>query len=161
MGTIHFFESMRGFCVGTKRLDVVIFLFGKFVSWNVEIERAAERDIEKLHPFTNGKKRQTTRERLIDCRKLPMIPHWIDILLKDARIGNRLLQKFRRNVRTAGQKKTVNVREIDFAVARIADFDLGMFREKWLKPFFILLAEPGGKFRHDVDLTIPSIPERI
>src|SRR5436309_15606227 len=36
-----------------------------------------------------------------------------------------------------------------------------MLREEWLKEPFVFWAEPGRKFRHDVDLTNPSTPARI
>src|SRR2546423_5709790 len=42
---IHFFKLVRRFCVGTQRLNIVIFLIGKFMTWNVELESSSESDI--------------------------------------------------------------------------------------------------------------------
>jgi len=111
MRAVYFLEAMGRFGVGTQRLNVVILLLGKFVAWNVELQRAAKRNIKKLHPFANGENRQAARERLIDRCKFPAVSRRIDILLEHAWIGNRLLQKFRRDVGTARQKQPIDVRD--------------------------------------------------
>src|SRR5947209_13751271 len=102
-----------------------------------------------LADYENG---QTVRERFVHGVEFPPIAHKIDILLEHAWIRDRLLQKFRRDIGTAGQKETVGLRDRDFAFARIADLNLGMFCEKRLKPFFVFLAEPGRQLGHNVDL---------
>src|SRR5439155_5147435 len=59
MRAIHIFKLVRCLCVGTQRLDVVVLLFGKFVTGNVELQSAAERDVEQLKTFADSENRQT------------------------------------------------------------------------------------------------------
>src|SRR5579864_5040247 len=121
-----------------------------FVTGDVEFQRASKREVENLKAFANRENRQTAGERLINGSKLPLIANRIDILLEDGRIGNRLLQKLGRNVGAASQQKTVDIRDRNVTLQRIANFDFRVFREKWTEPFFILLADPGGKFKHQM-----------
>src|SRR5438874_12470610 len=51
---VHFFKLVGRFGVGTQRLNIVIFLFGKFVTRNVELERSSESNIQQLHPLADG-----------------------------------------------------------------------------------------------------------
>src|ERR1700719_1102419 len=118
---------------------------------NVELKGATERDVEKLHPFANGKNRNTAGKRSVNSSEFPAITRWIDILLEHGRIGNWLLQKFRRNIRAPGQQQSVRICDRDITFARIADLNLRMLGEKRSKPFFVLLSHPGGKLRHDVN----------
>src|SRR5437660_2841689 len=88
MRAVHFGELMRCLRVETQPLNIVVLLFRQFMTGNIELERAAKRDVEKLHPFANCENRQTARERLINRCKFPAVPHRIDIFLENARIRN-------------------------------------------------------------------------
>ncbi len=83
MRAIHIFKLVRCLCVGTQRLDVVVLLFGKFVTGNVELQSAAERDVEQLKTFADSENRQTARKCRTNSRKFPAIAHGIDVLLED------------------------------------------------------------------------------
>src|SRR4029077_9300722 len=50
------------------------------------------------------------------------------------------------------QKKSISILGLKFAFARITNLNLRMSVEKWLKPFFILLTEPGRQFGHRANL---------
>src|SRR5437667_12710779 len=65
MGTVHPFEAMLCRRVATQRLDIVLLLFGKFVPGNVQLERAAERDVEKLEAFADRNARPTARRHIV------------------------------------------------------------------------------------------------
>jgi hypothetical protein len=45
MRAVHFFETVPSGALVSKRLDIMILHLGKFMTGNVELERAAERDI--------------------------------------------------------------------------------------------------------------------
>src|SRR2546423_1083941 len=51
MRAIDLLETMRGGSVRPQWLDVVVLHFRRVVARNIEVESAAERDIEKLHTF--------------------------------------------------------------------------------------------------------------
>src|SRR2546423_11217193 len=54
MRAVHSFKLVLRFCVGTQRLNIVIFLFGKFVARNVELERSPASNIQQLHSLADG-----------------------------------------------------------------------------------------------------------
>src|ERR1051325_5259082 len=58
MRTVDLIETMRGGAIGPQRLDIVVLHFRRVVPLNIEVERPAERDIEKLHAFADGEDRQ-------------------------------------------------------------------------------------------------------
>ena len=62
MRTVYFVESVSRVFVVLERLDIAFFLFGKIMARNVELERAAERDIQHLDASANAENRQTSRE---------------------------------------------------------------------------------------------------
>ncbi len=68
--------------------------------------------------------------------------------MDQGRIDIFLAQKFRRNIETAGEQKTVHLVQCNVAFARVEDVNVGMFCEKWLKPFFIFWAHPGSQISH-------------
>ena len=57
MRAVYPFEAMSRVSVVTQRLDIVLFLFGKIMAGNVELQRAAERDIQGLDASANAKNR--------------------------------------------------------------------------------------------------------
>ncbi len=62
--TIYFLESMIRGRVVTQLLNIIVFLVGELVIWNIELKRAAKRDIQNLDASANAEDRQTARERL-------------------------------------------------------------------------------------------------
>ena len=48
---------MRRRSLAPKLLNVVIFLLGQPMPWNIELERAAKRDVENLQTLANGEDR--------------------------------------------------------------------------------------------------------
>ena len=73
-------------------------LVGQIVSLDVELERAAERDVEHLKTFTNCQNRQPAGKRVLDSLKFPAVALRVDLFIQHRRIGNFLAQKFRRNI---------------------------------------------------------------
>ncbi len=74
----------------------------------VEMERSAERHVKQLHPFADRENRQVTGESLFRGVKFPAIALRVDILVEDRGIGDRLPEKFLRNVRSTAQEQTVH-----------------------------------------------------
>src|SRR2546425_9444187 len=97
----------------------MILLLRQLVAGNVELERAAERDVQNLHAFANRENRQTAAEDFFDRIEFPAVSFWIDILLQHIWIDNFLPKKFRRDVRPAGQEESIHLFERDFFFARI------------------------------------------
>ena len=95
MCAVHFFETMRGAPRTAQRLNVAMLLLGQIMSSDVELQRAAERDIEYLEPFANCQNRQPARKRFLHGLKFPAVAFRIDVLVQHRRIGNVLTQKFR------------------------------------------------------------------
>jgi hypothetical protein len=79
--TVHLFEAMSRACIVPQRLNVVLFLFRKIMTGNVELQRTAKCDIQHLYASTNAKNRQTARERLGNRIELPAVPLRIDIVM--------------------------------------------------------------------------------
>ena len=57
MRAIHARKTMRRRSLAPKLLNVVIFLLGQPMPWNIELERAAKRDVENLQTLANGEDR--------------------------------------------------------------------------------------------------------
>jgi len=91
MRTIHFFKTMARPAIGPQRLDIVRLLIGQVMASNVEMKGTAERDIESLQSFADGKNRKPVFDRLLDCVQFPAIAIGIHILFDYGRIGNRLV----------------------------------------------------------------------
>src|ERR1043166_1049051 len=145
---VHLIETMSRRRIASEGLYVSLLLLTRIVTGNVELERTAKRDVENLHTFTDREDRQPAGDRFFDGFEFPAIARRIDIFLEYRRIRNFLAQKFRRDIGAPGQKQTVGLIEIPFARERVLNLDLGMPVEKWLKPFFILRANPTGQVRH-------------
>ena len=77
-----------------------VLLLGQIMSLDVELERAAECDVEDLKTFANCQNRQPARERVLDSLKLPAVALGIDLFIQHRRIGNVLPQKFRGKYRS-------------------------------------------------------------
>ena len=70
---------MRGPAIVSQRLDIVIFLLRQIMTFDIELEGSAERDVENLESFANGKDRQRARERVLRRLEFPGVPCKIDI----------------------------------------------------------------------------------
>src|SRR5207247_2986567 len=116
-------QSMRRFRIAAQRLNVVIFLLRKFVTGNVELQRAAERDVEDLQSFTDRKDREATRNRFLHRFKFLSVPRRIDMFVEYGKIDNFLAQKFRSDVGATSEKQTIGFVEIDRTVAGVANAD--------------------------------------
>jgi len=102
MGAVHFCKPMRGGAIVTQWLDIVIALLRKVVTFDVELERATERDVKNLEAFANREDRNPARDRGLKCVKFPTVAFWIDIFVQHRGIGNVLSKEFRGNVGTSG-----------------------------------------------------------
>src|SRR5438874_11922989 len=91
MRAIHFFKGMARFAVGSERLDIVRLLIGQVMACDVEMESAAEGDIEDLQSFADRENRKPAFDRLLDGVEFPAIAIGIHILFDYRRIGNRLV----------------------------------------------------------------------
>src|SRR4030095_13877843 len=58
MRAIHFFKTMACFAIGSERLDIVCLLMRQVMASDVEMESAAERDIESLQSFADRENRK-------------------------------------------------------------------------------------------------------
>src|SRR2546429_131471 len=54
MGAVHFLKTVRGATRTAQWLNITILLLGQIVSFDIELERAAECDIEHLKAFANS-----------------------------------------------------------------------------------------------------------
>src|SRR6266568_1698115 len=102
MRAIHFFKGMARFAVGSERLDIMRLLIRQVMASDVEMESAAERDIESLQSFADRKNRKPAFDRTLDCVEFPAIPIGIHILFDYRRIGNGLVQELGSNIGPAG-----------------------------------------------------------
>ena len=91
MRAIHFFKTMARFAIGSERLDIVRLLIRQVMACDIEMETAAERDVESLQPFADRENRKPAFDRLLDCVEFPAIAIGIHILFDYRRIGNRLV----------------------------------------------------------------------
>src|SRR4051812_29892463 len=110
------------------------------MSRNVEVERATERDVEKLHAFADGEDRQLPSERIFGGSELPAVALRLHVRIENRRIGDGLMKNLRRDIRTAAQKKTLHFFQRHLLSSGIPKPDVGMFGESATKPFVILLA---------------------
>src|SRR6267142_2066131 len=101
MGAVHFGKTMRCPLRTAQRLNIAMLLPWQIVSLDVELERAAECDVEDLKTFANCQNRQPTRERVLGSLKLPTVAVRVDLFIQHRRIGNVLPQKFRANIGAA------------------------------------------------------------
>ena len=119
-------------------------LLRQVVAFDIELERAAKCNVEYLKPLANCKDRQPARKRFVHSLKFPAVALWVHVFAQNRRIGNFLAQKFWRNIGTASEQKTVHLVQRNVAFARVEHMNVRMLRKKWLKPFFILRADPGS-----------------
>src|SRR5205814_7039210 len=62
MGAIHFFKTMARFAIRSKRLNIVRLLIRQVMARDIEMESAAERDIECLQSFSELDNQKPTFE---------------------------------------------------------------------------------------------------
>ena len=148
MRAIHLFQPMRGGAIRSQRLDIVIFHFRRVVAGNIEVQSAAERDIEELHAFADGENRQLPFQRVLRCRKFPAIAFRLHVRIQNRRIWHRLMEELWRHIWPAAQKQAVHFLERHFLGPGVPKAHIGMFGESATKPFVVLLANPGGHVRH-------------
>jgi hypothetical protein len=117
-------------------------LLRQIVIFDVELERACERDVENLKAFANGEDRQAARERVLGRLEFPGIARKIHTFVEHGWIRHGLTQKFRRDVGPAGHEQAVYFCERHFFSARVQDADVGVFGENGLKPFLVLCSQP-------------------
>src|SRR5213594_1711195 len=101
MRAVHFGKTMRRPTRTAQWLNISLLLLGQIMSLDVELERAAECDVEDLKTFANCQNRQPARERVLDSLKLPAVALRVDLFIQHRRIGNVLPQKFRGNIGAA------------------------------------------------------------
>src|SRR6476620_9841986 len=101
MRAVHFGKTMRRATRATQRLNFALLLLGQIMPFDVELERAAECDVEDLKTFANCQNRQSARERVLDSLKLPAVALRVDLFIQYRRIGNVLPKKFRGNIGAA------------------------------------------------------------
>ena len=139
MRAVYFFKTVGCVPIDPQRLDVVILLFGQIVAANIELERAAERDVENLQSFANRKDRQTEIKRFTDGGEFPLVAKRICIFFEHRRIRHRLTKKFLRNIGTTSEEQTICIVERDRTRARIRDFYFRMRSKKMDETIFRLL----------------------
>src|SRR5437764_6718433 len=101
MRAVHVGKTMRRATRTAQWLNISLLLLGQIMSLDVELERAAECDVEDLKTFANCQNRQPARERVLDSLKLPTVAFRIDLFIQHRRIGNVLPQKFQGNIGAA------------------------------------------------------------
>ena len=120
---VHHFKTMPRARGVAQRLDVGAFHLRQIVAADVEVQRAAERDIEHLHAFANRQHRQPARDGGAHGGKLPRIARRLGVH-NQRPLGGRLGVKLRRDVRPAREQQAVSAREIDRAEARVAHAEI-------------------------------------
>src|SRR5438874_1158629 len=71
MRAVDLIEAMSCGAIGAQWLDIVVLHFGRVVAGNVEMQGAAESDVEELHALANREDRKLPLERVFRCLKLP------------------------------------------------------------------------------------------
>ena len=127
----------RTICI-PQRLDVFEFEF--VVIRNVEMERAAERDIEHLQPPADGEERKPLLNGATRGGEFPSIAHGVGIF-DQARIGNRLAQKFAGNIAASGKEQAVNRLGRRFG-SRVPKVDVGIGTKDPVKEGLIAFPDP-------------------
>ena len=117
------------------------------MSRNVEVESATERDVEKLHAFADGEDRQLPFERIFGGSELPAVALRLHVRIENRRIGDGLMKKLRRDIRTAAQEQALHFLERHVLCPGVPEPHVRMFSESATKPFVILLANPSGHVR--------------
>jgi hypothetical protein len=59
MRTVHLEKTVRRTCVMTQRLNIAVLLVPKIMTGNVELQRAAKRDIEHLKALADRQNRKS------------------------------------------------------------------------------------------------------
>src|SRR5437016_8937522 len=98
MRAVHFGKMMRRPTRTAQRLNIPLLLLRQIMPCDVELERAAEGDVEDLKTFANCQNRHPARERVLDSLKLPAVSRWVDLFIQYRRIGNVLPQELRGNI---------------------------------------------------------------
>ena len=146
--TVDLFEPMRRGPVGAERLDIVLLHFRRVVTGNVEVESAAERDVEELHALADREDRQLSLQRVFRCGKFPAVAVRLHVGIENGRIGHRLMEKLRGNVRAAAQKESLHFLHRHLLGAGVPKPHIWMFRERAPKEGVVFFADPGGDMRH-------------
>jgi len=123
-----------------QRLHVIELEFG--VARNIEMQRAAERDVEHLQAAANGKQRQPFLQHARQQGKFPGVARRIGVL-DQAQVGHGLPQEFQRNILAASEQQTVELLRHGFD-ARVPQAQVGVSAEDTRKVRFIDLANPCG-----------------
>ncbi len=74
MRAVHPLESVTGAGIMTERLHVGVFHLGKIVPGNVELQRAAKSDIQKLQAFADAEQGQVALRGGANGGNFPRIP---------------------------------------------------------------------------------------
>src|SRR5438094_489149 len=129
-------------------LDFAIALFRQVVAFDIELQCAAQGNIEYLKSLANGEDGKPARERFSRGRKFPAVAFRVDLFVQHRRIENFLAQKFRRNIGTASEQETIHFVQANISTSGIPDFDFGMLAENRAKPFCIFRSYPGCQIWH-------------
>ena len=145
---VHFGKMLRRVPIDAQRLNVVILLFGQIVAANIEFQGPSESDVQNLEAFAYSEDRQPEFERFAHSREFPFITRGIRIFFEHGGIRDWLAKKFLRDVGSAGKQQTISIVERYFAATCVRNYEFGMRRKEWTKPFLILWSNPSRQFRH-------------
>ena len=133
--------NLDGSAVGiTQWLDVLEFEF--VVVWDVEMERAAERDIEDLQSAADGEERQAALGCHAHGGEFPRIACGIGVF-DQAGIRDRLMQVFAGNIAAAGEEQAVDVFRRRFSPG-VPETHIGMGPKDPLESGFVAFPNPCG-----------------
>jgi len=148
MRAVHFGKTVRRSRVMTQRLNVALFLVGKVMIRDVELQCAAKRDVKYLKPFTDCQNRHSARQRFLHRLKFPTVALWIDVFVDHTRVRNFLSQELRGNIGTACEQKAIHLVERNSSGSCIEDFDFRVPGEQRAKPLAVLRPDPGSQIGH-------------
>ena len=148
MRAVDELEAMLRRAVSPQRLDVVLLHLGRVVPGNIEPQRTAQRDVEKLHALADGEDRQIALEGIFRRGEFPAVPFRIDVGVDNGRVGHRLIEKFWGDIGAAGQEQAVHFLKGDFLGPGIPKPHVRVLPKGATKPFLVFGSNPGGHVRH-------------
>src|SRR5437764_15229369 len=90
MRAVDLIEAMSCGAIGAQRLDIAVLHFGRVMAGNVEMQGAAESDVEELPALANREDRQLPLERVFRCHKFPAVAIRLHVGIENRRIRDRL-----------------------------------------------------------------------
>ena len=145
---VHHGKTVPRAGVEAQGLDVGALHLGDIVAADVEVQRAAEREIQHLHAFANAEDGPAAFESVAEGGEFPGVAIWLGVVDLEE-IGGRVGVKFRSHIGAAGKQEAINGVGIDGVAEGIGDVEIGVRSEEARKVRFITFTDPGREARHE------------